>query len=108
MDNFDVLGQGQVPTAGSDFYLVPAAKHAALRYISLILTTATATKIDLYVNDNTGAIAKLWRHVELGVQYDGWEWDGALMLGTGDRLWGKADQNNTVNFVVCGVVGDPV
>ena len=99
---FDVLGQGQVASAGGDMYLVPASTEAAIKYISLLNTAGGTVNVSIYINDNSGTANKQWKQVQLTGQYDGWEWDGSLLLGTGDRVWIKADVNNQVNYVISG------
>ena len=108
ISGFKALGQGQVTSAGADALTagtVPASHEYAIREIALINTQSGGgtVLVDIYRNVGSADATKLWKHVALVGQYAAWEWEGSMLLATGERIWIKADVNNVVNYVVSGL-----
>ncbi len=101
-DAFKKLAQAELAQAASTttLYTVPAATEAIIKHIRAVNTTAGAVTVKLW-HDGTADVNLILPEVE--IEAGAWgEFDGAILMETGDTLVGQSDTATAVTVTVYG------
>ena len=99
-------GDGQLPASKGTLYTVPSATQAAIRTISLVNTSDSEVKVNLYLQrDGTNSRHILPVDMKLRPKSQGGMVviDDIRALEAGDLVQGDAAAASTVDFIIDGI-----
>lgn len=99
------IAQGQIPSALSPIFTVPAASFAYLKFFNLYSNAPAPQTVVIFIVQS-GQPPRRWRRILLtpDQSYDVLEDDRSLELAAGDSLQAITTDGSLVDFYISGVI----
>lgn len=101
--NQKILGDGQLPNAEGNLYLVPAATKALVKTIIMVNITGGAITVNLMVKKSGGTSRRIWEKDYSIPMNEQRMLDANITLETGDAIRGYASAVTSIDYSIFGI-----